>query len=273
MVEYESGEDYHAICFVASIAPDAEAARQKLVARYGDVPYEDADVIVALGGDGTMLQTLHRTMTSPKPVFGMNRGSLGFLMNDYSERGLRARLATAQPSIIHPLLMRTRDVHGEEATARAINEVSLWRQKYQAAKLSVMVDGRARLPELIADGVLVATPAGSTAYNLSASGPILPWGSRLMALTPICAFRPRRWRGAVLPDRAKVEFEILESEKRPVAASADHIEIRDVLRVDVETDHSTSLILLHDAGHPFDERTLREQFATEAAERRDEPQV
>ena len=253
-------DKYHAINFVASIAPEAEAAREKLVARYGDVPYEEADVIVALGGDGTMLQTLHRTMSAPKPVYGMNRGSLGFLMNDFSERGLRARLAAAQPSIIHPLLMRTSDVRGEEKTARAINEVSLWRQKYQAAKIEILVDGHVRLAELVADGVLVATPAGSTAYNLSASGPILPWGSRLMALTPICVFRPRRWRGALLPDRAKVTFEILESEKRPVAAAADHIEIRDVLRVDVETDYATSLILLHDAGHPFDERTLREQF-------------
>jgi NAD+ kinase len=188
-------------------------------------------------------------------------------MNDYSERGLRARLATAQSSVIHPLLMRTRDVRGEEKTARAINEVSLWRQKYQAAKIAIVVDDKARLPELIADGVLLATPAGSTAYNLSANGPVLPLASRLVALTPICAFRPRRWRGALLPDRAKVGFEILECDKRPVAAAADHIEVRDVLRVDVETDYATSLILLHDAGHPFDERTLREQFASEAAER------
>jgi NAD+ kinase len=253
-------DKYQAINFVASLAPEAEGARERLVARYGDVSYEEADVVVALGGDGTMLQTLHRTMSAPKPVYGMNRGSLGFLMNDFSERGLRARLAAAQSSIIHPLLMRTRDAHGEEKTARAINEVSLWRQKYQAAKIEILVDGHVRLAELVADGVLVATPAGSTAYNLSASGPILPWGSRLMALTPICVFRPRRWRGALLPDRAQVAFEILESEKRPVAAAADHIEIRDVLRVDVETDYATSLILLHDAGHPFDERTLREQF-------------
>jgi NAD+ kinase len=261
MDEKLSDEDkYQAICFVSSTAPDAEAARQKLIDRYGDIPFEEADVIVALGGDGTMLQTLHRTMMAPKPVYGMNRGSLGFLMNDYSERGLRARLAVAQSSVIHPLLMRTRDVHDQETTARAINEVSLWRQKYQAAKIEILIDGKARLPELVADGVLVATPAGSTAYNLSASGPILPWGSRLMALTPICVFRPRRWRGALLPEGAKVAFEILEHDKRPVAAAADHIEIRHVMRVDVETDFATSLILLHDAGHPFDERTLREQF-------------
>jgi len=251
---------YQAIGFVSSGAPEAEAARLKLIARYGDVPIEQADVIVALGGDGMMLQTLHRTMSAPKPVYGMNRGSVGFLMNDYSERGLRPRLAAALPSIIHPLLMRVRDMRGQETIARAINEVSLWRQKYQAAKIAILVDGKVRLSELIADGVLVATPVGSTAYNLSASGPILPWGSRLMALTPISVFRPRRWRGALVPDRAKVAFEIMESEKRPVAAAADHTEIRDVSRVDVETDHATSLIMLHDPGHSFDERQLREQF-------------
>ena len=274
MHEHEPIEGrYQAINFVASAAPDAEAARQKLVERYGDVPYEQADVVVALGGDGTMLQTLHNTMSAPKPVFGMNRGSLGFLMNDYSERGLRARLVAAQPSVIHPLLMRARDVRGAESTARAINEVSLWRQKYQAAKIEIVVDDHVRLAELVADGVLVATPAGSSAYNLSASGPILPWESRLMALTPICAFRPRRWRGALLPDRAKVAFQILECDKRPVAAAADQIEVRDVLHVDVETDYGTALILLHDRGHPFDERTLREQFASEAAERRGEMQT
>jgi NAD+ kinase len=256
-----SDEDkYQAISFVSSGAPESEAARVKLIARYGDVPIDQADVIVALGGDGLMLQTLHRTMSAPKPVYGMNRGSVGFLMNDYAERGLRARLAAAVPSIIHPLLMRARDVRGQETTARAINEVSLWRQKYQAAKVAILVDGKVRLSELIADGVLVATPTGSTAYNLSASGPIVPRGSRLMALTPISVFRPRRWRGALLPDRAQVAFEIMEADKRPVAAAADHTEIREVARVDVETDRATSLILLHDPGQSFDERTLREQF-------------
>ena len=259
-VKLSDEDKYQAISFVSSGAPESEAARLKLAARYGDVPIEQAQVIVALGGDGLMLQTLHRTMMAPKPVYGMNRGSVGFLMNDYAERGLHARLAAAVPSIIHPLLMRARDVRGKETTARAINEVSLWRQKYQAAKVAILVDGKVRLSELIADGVLVATPTGSTAYNLSASGPIVPRGSRLMALTPICVFRPRRWRGALLPESAKVAFEILEHDKRPVAAAADHIEIRDVMRVDVETDFATSLILLHDAGHPFDERTLREQF-------------
>ena len=249
-----------AICFLSSGSPEADEALNKLVARYGNCTPEQADVIVALGGDGLMLQTLHRTMSSPKPIYGMNRGSVGFLMNEYADRGLRQRLAAARPSIIHPLIMRAMDVKGVQTTARAINEVSLLRQTYQAAKLAISVDGAVRLDELIADGVLVSTPAGSTAYNLSANGPILPLGAPLMALTPLSAFRPRRWRGALLPDRARVSIEVLEAEKRPVAAVADHFEIRDVARVDVETDHATSLILLHDPGHSLDERILREQF-------------
>ena len=168
---------------------------------YGNIAPEEADVIVALGGDGLMLQTLHRTMNAPKPIYGMNRGSVGFLMNEYSEYGLPERLAAARPSIIHPLAMRARDIYGAETIARAINEVSLLRQTYQAAKLCIEVDGATRLGELIADGVLMATPAGSTAYNLSANGPILPLGAPLMALTPLSPFRPRRWRGALLPTR------------------------------------------------------------------------
>jgi len=208
-----------------------------------------------------MLQTLHRIMNAPKPIYGMNRGSVGFLMNEYSERGLRERLAAALPSIIHPLLMRARDVvDGAETTARAINEVSLLRQTYQAAKLRIEVDEAPRLGELIADGVLVATPAGSTAYNLSANGPILPLDAPLMALTPLSPFRPRRWRGALLPDTARVVIDVLEADKRPVAAVADHFEIRNVARVEVAMDKATSLILLHDPGHSLDERILREQF-------------
>ncbi len=255
-----AAKDTRAICFLSSDAPEATEALEKFVARYGNCPPEQADVIVALGGDGLMLQTLHRTMKAPKPIYGMNRGSVGFLMNEYAERGLRQRLAAARPSIIHPLLMRARDVKGIATTARAINEVSLWRQTYQAAKLAISVDGAVRLGELIADGVLVSTPAGSTAYNLSANGPILPLGTPLMALTPLSAFRPRRWRGALLPDRARVSIEILEADKRPVAAAADHFDLRDVVRVDVETDHATALVLLHDPGHSLDERILREQF-------------
>ncbi len=249
-----------AICFLSSGAPEANEALDKLVERYGNVPPEQADVIVAHGGDGLMLQTLHRTIKVPNPIYGMNRGSVGFLMNEYRDRGLRRRLAAARPSIIHPLIMRATDVNGAETTARAINEVSLLRQTYQAAKLVISVDGAVRLGELIADGVLVSTPAGSTAYNLSANGPILPLGAPLMALTPISAFRPRRWRGALLPDSAIVRIEALETNKRPVAAAADNVEIRDIARVDVKTDHATSLVLLHDPGHSLDERILREQF-------------
>jgi NAD+ kinase len=249
-----------AICFLSSGAPEANEALGRLVEEYGDCAIEEADVIVALGGDGLMLQTLHRMMDAPKPIYGMNRGSVGFLMNEFHQRDLRRRLENARPSIIHPLIMRTVDAKGATRTARAINEVSLLRQTYQAAKLRITVDEKERLSELIADGVLLSTPAGSTAYNLSANGPILPLDAPLMALTPISAFRPRRWRGALLPDRAFVSIEVLEAEKRPVAAVADHIEIRRVVKVDIAMDHKTSLVLLHDPGHSLDERILREQF-------------
>jgi NAD+ kinase len=248
------------IAFLSSGAKEANEALARLAALYGDSPLDEADVIVALGGDGLMLQTLHMTMNAPKPIYGMNRGSVGFLMNDYSEHRLRERIAAALPSIIHPLSMRARDIHGVETTARAINEVSLLRQTYQAAKLRIDVDQRTQLEELIADGILVSTPAGSTAYNLSANGPILPLGVPLMALTPLSPFRPRRWRGALLRDSARVTIEILEADKRPVAAAADHFEIRRVVEVDVAMDKVTSLVLLHDPGHSLDERILREQF-------------
>jgi NAD+ kinase len=199
-------------------------------------------------------------MENPKPIYGMNRGSVGFLMNEYRDRGLRKRLEAARSSIVHPLVMTTTDIKGVKTTARAINEVSLLRQTYQAAKLSISIDGAPQMDELIADGVLVATPAGSTAYNLSANGPILPLDASLMALTPISAFRPRRWRGALLPDRARVSIDVHEADKRPVSAVADHVEIRRVAKVEVSMDHATSLILLHDPGQSLDERILREQF-------------
>ena len=217
-------------------------------------------MVVALGGDGLMLQTLHRFMGRNIPIYGMNRGSVGFLMNEFRETGLRKRLQAAQSSIIHPLRMVAETRTGETAAAHAINEVSLLRQSAQAAKLRVHVDGHVRLEELVSDGVLVSTPAGSTAYNLSANGPILPLGAPLMALTPISAFRPRRWRGALLSDKAEVTIQVLEADKRPVAAVADHFEIRDVVRVQVTTDHSVGLELLHDPGHSMEERILREQF-------------
>jgi NAD+ kinase len=248
------------IAIVASGSPDAEEAAAHLRERYGDAPLSEADVVVALGGDGLMLQTMHRLMGSGKPIYGMNRGSVGFLMNDFRATGLSKRLAAAERSIVHPLLMRATDVKGRTRTARAINEVHLLRQSYQAAKLRVLVDGKARLEELIADGVLLATPAGSTAYNLSVNGPILPLNSPLLALTPISPFRPRRWHGALLPDYADVSIEVLEAEKRPVAAVADHTEIRAVRQVDIALDRSTDIVILHDPGHSLDERILREQF-------------
>jgi NAD+ kinase len=249
-----------AISFLSSSSPEARQTRAGLCSQYGDCAPEEADVIVALGGDGLMLQTLHRMMDKPKPIYGMNFGTVGFLMNEYSEADLPARLAAARPSILHPLKMEAIDVKGHKTFARAINEVSLLRQTSQAAKMALIVDGAVRLPELIADGVLVSTPAGSTAYNLSVNGPIVPLGAPLMTLMPISAFRPRRWRGALLPDNARVAIEILEADKRPVAATADHFEIRRVARVEIATDHDTTLVLLHDPGHSLDERILREQF-------------
>ncbi len=253
-------QHFERIAFLSSGTPEADAACARLCALHGDATPEEADVLVALGGDGLMLQTLHRFMGSCKPVYGMNRGSVGFLMNEYAEEGLRERLAAAQPSTIHPLVMRARTVGGAISESRAINEVSLLRASYQAAKMRISIDGAVRLNELVADGALVATPAGSTAYNFSVNGPILPLNATLMALTPISAFRPRRWRGALLPDTAVVGIDILEVEKRPVNAVADHSETRNVVRVDVEMDHKTGLVLLHDPGHSLDERILREQF-------------
>jgi len=248
------------IAFLSSGTPEAEDARVLFVKRYGETDCADADVIVALGGDGLMLQTLHRFMGSKKPIYGMNRGSVGFLMNEYQEDSLRERLAVALASTIHPLTMKATDVKGAVHEARAINEVSLLRQTYQAAKLRISIDGQERLAELIADGVLIATPAGSTAYNLSANGPILPLDAPLMALTPISAFRPRRWRGALLPDKARVTIDILEADKRPVSAVADHYEVRKVASVDIAMDHATGCLILHDPGHSLEERILREQF-------------
>ena len=246
--------------FLSSGTPDADVALVELREAYGGVPIEEADVLVALGGDGLMLQALHRAMASRKPIYGMNRGTVGFLMNDYAVDGLMDRIAAAKPSIVHPLLMSVESVDGAVSEARAINEVALWRQTFQAIKMRVSVDGKERLEELVADGLMIATPAGSTAYNLSANGPILPLESPLMALTPISPFRPRRWRGALLPDRAEVVIDVLESEKRPVIAAADQFEVRNVLRMTVRMDHAIGLVLLHDPGHSLDERILREQF-------------
>ena len=251
---------YGRIAFVASDAPAAQRARTRLARRYGDARPETADVVVALGGDGFMLTTLQRFMNSGKPIYGMHRGTVGFLMNEFHEQGLAERLATAHVTVIHPLLMRARDAAGRVHRHRAINEVSLFRQTYQAARLRVLVDGKERLPGLVADGVLLSTPAGSTAYNLSVQGPIIPIGAPLLALTPISPFRPRRWRGALLPDRARVTIEVLEAAKRPVAAVADHDEVRSVRSVEISMDHDIDMHLLFDPHHSLDERILGEQF-------------
>jgi NAD+ kinase len=248
------------IAFVAGQTPEARDAYARLEKRYGNVDPAKADVIVALGGDGLMLQTLHKFMNSGKPIYGMHRGTVGFLMNEFAEEQLAERLAAAHITVIHPLVMQARDAQGRAHEHRAINEVSLFRQSAQAAHLRIMIDGRERLSELIADGVLVATPAGSTAYNLSVQGPIIPINAPLLALTAISPFRPRRWRGALLPNRAKVTIEVMEADKRPVAAVADHDEVRSVRSVDISMDHNISINMLFDPGHNLDERILREQF-------------
>lgn len=239
--------------------PEVEDTARALRARYGEAGPEGAEIVVALGGDGFMLQTLHAFTATGKPIYGMNRGTVGFLMNEFHEADLLERLAAAEKAVIHPLKM-TAHTAAAAVEARAFNEVSLLRQTRQAAKIRILVDGKPRISELICDGALVSTSAGSTAYNLSAHGPILPIGADLLALTPISAFRPRRWRGALLPHRARVRFEILESAKRPVSAVADDYEVRDVTAVDVIEDRAIAMTLLYDAGHNLDERILAEQF-------------
>jgi len=251
---------YERIAFVASPMPEARKALARLVRRYGNVPPGKADVVVALGGDGLMLRTLHRLMKSGKPIYGMHRGTVGFLMNEYDDKRLHERLAAAQTTVIHPLIMRVRDTKDRLHVHHAINEVSLFRQTYQVARLAIFIDGRERLSDLMGDGVLVATPAGSTAYNLSAQGPIIPIGAPLLALTPINPFRPRRWRGALLPNSARVTIRVRDAEQRPVAAVADHTEVRSVREVEIGMDHMISMQMLFDPGHSLDERILREQF-------------
>jgi NAD+ kinase len=239
--------------------PEVEDTARALRARYGEAGPDGSEIVVALGGDGFMLQTLHTFTATGKPIYGMNRGTVGFLMNEFHEADLLERLAAAEKAVIHPLKMTAHTTAGA-VEARAFNEVSLLRQTRQAAKIRILVDGKPRISELICDGALVSTSAGSTAYNLSAHGPILPIGADLLALTPISAFRPRRWRGALLPHRARVRFEILESAKRPVSAVADDYEVRDVTAVDVIEDRAIAMTLLYDAGHNLDERILAEQF-------------
>jgi NAD+ kinase len=248
---------------VAFVATDTEAAQSGLAELrrcYKASPPEAADIIVALGGDGFMLETLHRYLDRHVPIYGMHRGTVGFLMNEFRPDGLLERLARAQPVTLHPLEMRAHDKAGQSHQALAINEVSLLREARQAAKIRIRVDGIVRLDELMGDGVLVSTPVGSTAYNLSAHGPIIPLAGGVLALTPISAFRPRRWRGALLPHGARVSFNVLESDKRPVSASADFTEIRDVLAVEVSENRDVAFTLLFDPEYSLDERVFKEQF-------------
>ena len=248
------------IAFLSSDTPESREAAAVLSALYGQEAIEEAETIVALGGDGFMLQTLHRFMNTGKRIYGMNRGSIGFLMNDFREDGLRERIAAAEAETIRPLRMLTEDMNGEVTEAFAINEVSLFRQSYQAAKIAIHVDGKDRLAELICDGVLLATPAGSTAYNLSAQGPIIPIDAPLLALTPVSPFRPRRWRGALLPNQVSVTFTVQEPVKRPVNAVADHTEVKSVRSVRIEEARDATATILFDGSHSWDERILAEQF-------------
>lgn len=248
------------IAFLASNAPTAQTARVALIARYGSHSEETADVIVALGGDGFMLYTLHRTQGLDVPVYGMNRGTVGFLMNEYSELDLLERLEEACEEVVNPLSMRAESADGTKHHALAINEVSLLRSGPQAAQLSISVDGKVRLEELICDGAMVATPAGSTAYNYSAHGPILPIGAEALAVTPVAAFRPRRWRGALLPKAAVVRFDICNPQKRPVMAVADSLAVENVLWVEIRSEPDIGHRILFDPGHGLEERLLREQF-------------
>jgi len=249
------------LAFAASRSENSQAALRELEQEYGKIPPEQAEVIVALGGDGFMLETLHRNMGRNIPIYGMNRGSVGFMMNEYQRENLLQRIERAHIAEIHPLRMRAAPITGQVQEALAINEVSLHRQTGQATKLRIIIDGKVRLPELICDGALVSTPAGSTAYNLSAHGPILPLNAGILALTPVSAFRPRRWRGALLPHDAHIRFEILENYKRPVSANADATEVRNVVEVEVEEARDVTLSLLFDPEHNLEERILNEQFA------------
>lgn len=254
---------FHRIAFKASSAPAAQQALADLTALHGQTDIEQAEVVVALGGDGFMLQTLHETqlLHLNLPVYGMNCGTIGFLMNAFSLHDLPTRLTTAEEAVINPLAMRAVTKDGSTTEALAINEVSLLRAGPQAAKLRISVDGKVRLEELVCDGVLIATPAGSTAYNYSAHGPILPIGSDVLALTPMAAFRPRRWRGALLPKSVVVRFDVLEPEKRPVRADADSRPVEDVIRVEVRSEPNIRHRILFDPGHGLEERLIVEQFA------------
>lgn len=248
------------IHFIHSSAAEAQEAYKTLVTLYGQSNMDEAEIVVALGGDGTMLEALHHSIGYKIPVYGMNRGSVGFLMNPYQTEGLIEKISHAQKHDVHPLAMQATDENGKIFDALAFNEVSLLREVRQAAKIRIVIDDIERLPELICDGVLVSTPAGSTAYNLSAHGPIIPLSSDVLALTPISAFRPRRWRGALLPSHVSIRFDILESDKRPVSATADNVEVRNVKSVTIRQEKTITKTVLFDADHSLEERILKEQF-------------
>ena len=247
--------------FVASSSDEANKALNRLLSKYEQASPEKSDMIVALGGDGFMLETLHKYLPTSKPVYGMHRGSIGFLMNEYKEDNLLDRVSKSEKVILHPLKMQTISSSGETRIANAINEVSLLRETRQAAKLRIYVNNKCRLEELICDGLLICTPAGSTAYNLSVDGPVLPLGANILAITSISAFRPRRWRGAIVPNNSQIRIEVIEPTKRPISAVADRTEYRDVTKVIIEKDETKSITLLFDPEHNLEERILSEQFS------------
>ena len=248
--------------FIASENPEAKETLKVLIKKYDQTKLELSDVIIAIGGDGMLLKALRNSIEKNKPVFGLNKGNVGFLMNELSFDNLENRIHTARKVKMHPLFMSAHKINGNIFTELAVNEVSILRQTHQAAHLKITVDKKERLNELVCDGILVSTPIGSTAYNLSARGPIIPLNANILALTPISSFRPRRWRGALLPQRVKIRIEVLNFDTRPVSATADNVEARDIKYIEISTDKTKKLTILHDSDHSLDERIMKEQFLT-----------
>ena len=248
--------------FISSENPEAKQALKKFKERYKQSKIDVSDAIIAIGGDGMLLKALRNSLEANIPVFGLNKGNVGFLMNELSYEDLEKRVSIADKVVTHPLKMKTNNIDNETVTESAVNEVSLSRQTHQAAHLKIIIDNKERLSELVCDGILVSTPIGSTAYNLSAHGPIIPLNANILALTPISAFRPRRWKGALLPENVKIRIEILDFERRAVSATADNIEVRNIKKIEIFADKTKTLTLLHDPGHSLDERIMKEQFLT-----------
>ena len=248
--------------FISSENPEAKQALKKFKERYKQSEVDVSDAIIAIGGDGMLLKALRNSLEANIPVFGLNKGNVGFLMNELSYEDLEKRVSIADKVVTHPLKMKTNNIDNETVTESAVNEVSLSRQTHQAAHLKIIIDNKERLSELVCDGILVSTPIGSTAYNLSAHGPIIPLNANILALTPISAFRPRRWKGALLPENVKIRIEILDFERRAVSATADNIEVRNIKKIEIFADKTKTLTLLHDPGHSLDERIMKEQFLT-----------